>query len=194
MSKVLGVIAEYNPFHNGHIYHLNQSKKATGANYTIAVISGNFTQRGNTSIIDKWSKTKMALLGGIDLVIELPLLYSISSAENFADGAINILDSLDVVDYVSFGTEAPNVDVLNKFADVLYKEPREYKNILSHELSKGLSFPKARSNALMLYLNDVRRFAKILNSPNNILAIEYLKSLKKYHSTIKPVSIPRFQA
>lgn len=194
MSKVLGIIAEYNPFHNGHLYHLENSKKITNANYTVAVISGNFTQRGSTSLVDKWSKAEMAISNGVDLIIELPLLYSISSAENFADGAINILDSLDVVDYVSFGSEAPNVDILNKFADVLYKEPREFKNILAHELSKGLSFPKARSNALMLYLNDVRRFARILDSPNNILGIEYLKALKKYHSKIKPISIPRYES
>lgn len=94
MFKVLGTIAEYNPFHNGHLYHLENSKKLTGCNYTIAVLGGNFTQRGSTSIIDKWEKTKAALLNGIDLVIELPVLYSISSAENFADGAIKILNSL----------------------------------------------------------------------------------------------------
>lgn len=192
MSKVLGIIAEYNPFHNGHLYHLNKSKEITGSNYTIAVISGNFTQRGSTSLIDKWSKTEMAISNEIDLVIELPVLYSISSAENFAEGAIKILDSLKIVDYVSFGAEVQNVNILDKFADVLYKEPKEYKNILAHELSKGLSYPKARENALMLYLNDIRRFASVLSSPNNILGIEYLKALKKLNSPIEPISIQRF--
>lgn len=192
MSKVLGIIAEYNPFHNGHLYHLNKSKEITGSNYTIAVISGNFTQRGSTSLIDKWSKTEMAISNGIDLVIELPVLYSISSAENFAEGAIKILDSLKIVDYVSFGAEVQNVNILDKFADVLYKEPKEYKNILAHELSKGLSYPKARENALMLYLNDIRRFANVLSAPNNILGIEYLKALKKLNSSIEPISIQRF--
>ena len=96
MGKVLGIVAEYNPFHNGHLFHLEESKKITGATYTIAVMSGNFTQRGSTSLIDKWSKAKSAIENGIDLVIELPVLYSISSAENFAEGAIKILNSLGV--------------------------------------------------------------------------------------------------
>ena len=146
MSKVLGIVAEYNPFHNGHLYHLQKSKEETGSKYTIAVISGNFTQRGNTSIVDKWSKAKMALDAGIDLVIELPVLYSISSAENFAEGAVKILYSLGIVDYLSFGSENPNIDILDKFAEVLYKEPKEFKTLLSHELSKGISYPKAREN------------------------------------------------
>lgn len=192
MSKVLGIIAEYNPFHNGHLHHLVNSKQITGSNYTIAVISGNFTQRGSTSLIDKWSKAEMALYNGIDLVIELPVLYSISSAENFAEGSIKILDSLKIVDYISFGAEVQDIAILSKFADVLYNEPKEYKNILSHELNKGVSYPKARENALMLYLNDIRRFANVLSSPNNILGIEYLKALKKIKSSIKPISIQRF--
>ena len=191
MGKVLGIISEYNPFHNGHLYHLIKSKKITNAEYTIAVISGNFTQRGNCSLVDKWSKTEMALLNGIDLVIELPVLYSISSAENFAEGAIKILDSLKIVDEISFGTETSDINILNKFADILYNEPKEYKAILSHELSKGISYPKARENALMMYLNDIRRFAPVLSSPNNILGIEYLKALKKFNSNINPISIQR---
>ena len=194
MSKVLGIIAEYNPFHNGHLYHLEKAKNDTGSNYTIAIISGNFTQRGSTSLINKWEKTKMALLNGFDLVIELPVLYSISSAENFADGAIKILDSLKIVDYVSFGSEASDINILNKIANVLYNEPKEYKNILSHELNKGISFPKARENALMMYLNDIRKFANVLSSPNNILGIEYIKALKKYKSKIVPHSVQRFQS
>ena len=193
MSKVLGIVAEYNPFHNGHLYHLEESKKITGSKYTIAVISGNFTQRGSTSLIDKWSKAKAALQCGVDLVIELPVLYSVSSAENFADGAIKILDSLKIVDYVSFGAETDNIDLLNKFADVLYREPREYKTLLSHELKKGLSFPKARENALMMYLNDIRKYANVLSSSNNILGIEYLKALKKSKSNIQPVAIKRYE-
>lgn len=191
MSKVLGIIAEYNPFHNGHLYHLEQSKKETGATYTVAIMSGNFTQRGNTSIIDKWSKAESALHCGIDLVLELPVLYSISSAENFADGAIKILDSLKVVDYLSFGAETADVSTLNEIAKVLYTEPRKYKTFLSHELKKGLSFPKARENALMMYLNDIRRFTNVISSPNNILGIEYLKALLKYKSNIKPIAIHR---
>ena len=191
MSKVLGIIAEYNPFHNGHLYHLENSKKLTGCDYSIAIISGNFVQRGSTSIINKWEKTKMALSNGIDLVIELPVLYSISSSENFADGAIKILNSLGVVDYLSFGAETSNINVLKNIANVLYSEPNEYKNILSHELKKGLSFPKARENALLMYLNDIRKYSGVLSSPNNILGIEYLKALIKYNSNIKPICVER---
>ena len=102
MSKVLGIIAEYNPFHNGHLYHLNKSKKDTGCEYSVAIISGNFTQRGSSSIVNKWEKTKMALENGIDLVLELPTLYAISSSENFADGSVKILNSLGIIDYLSF--------------------------------------------------------------------------------------------
>lgn len=194
MSNVLGIIAEYNPFHNGHLYHLESSKKLTGCDFSIAVIGGNFTQRGSTSIINKWEKTKMALLSGIDLVIELPVIYSISSAENFADGAIKILNSLGIVDYISFGSETADVNILKNIANVLYFEPNEYKNILSHELKKGLSFPKARENSLLMYLNDIRKYSGILSSPNNILGIEYLKALKKYNSKINPICVKRFES
>ncbi len=193
MSKVLGIVAEYNPFHNGHLYHLEKSKKDTGCSYTVAIISGNFTQRGSTSLIDKWSKAQSAIDCGVDLVIELPVFYAISSAENFAEGAIKILDSLKVVDHLSFGAETSNIEILDKCADVLYNEPREYKSLLSHELKKGLSFPKAREKALMLYLNDIRKFANVLSSPNNILGIEYLKALKKFKSNIQPITIPRYE-
>lgn len=194
MSKVLGIIAEYNPFHNGHLYHLENSKKITNCNYSIAIMSGNFTQRGSTSIINKWEKTKIALLNGIDLVIELPVLYSISSAENFADGSIKILNSLGIVDYISFGSENGNIDILEKIANILYYEPKEFKDYLSYELSKGLSFPKARENALLIYLNQDKTYSNILSSPNNILGIEYLKALQKYKSNIKPICISRFKS
>ncbi len=193
MSKVLGIVAEYNPFHNGHLYHLEKSKKDTGCSYTVAIMSGNFTQRGSTSLMDKWSKAQSAIECGVDLVIELPVFYAISSAENFAEGAIKILDSLKVVDHLSFGAETANIEILDKCADVLYNEPREYKSLLSHELKKGLSFPKAREKALMLYLNDIRKFANVLSSPNNILGIEYLKALKKFKSNIQPITIPRYE-
>ena len=194
MSKVLGIIAEYNPFHNGHLYHLQKSLQETGSSYSIAMISGNFTQRGSTSLIDKWSKAEIALKNGIDLVLELPVLYAISSAENFAEGAIKILNSLKVVDYISFGSETGNISTLDVIADVLFKEPKGYKNILSHELHKGISFPKARENALLMYLNDIRRFSNVLSSPNNILGIEYLKALKKLKSPIIPVTMERYSA
>lgn len=191
MKKVLGIVAEYNPFHNGHLYHINESKKAVGADYTVAIVSGNFVQRGDTSLIDKWSKAEMAIKNGVDLVIELPVVFSVSSAENFAEGSIKILDSLNIVDYISFGSELCDVNTLNEFAEVLYHEPKEFVSVLNHELSKGFSYPKARENALLMYLNDIRKYANLLSSPNNILAIEYLKALKKYKSSITPVSINR---
>lgn len=191
MSRVIGVVAEYNPFHNGHYYHLQATKEITGAEYCVAVISGNFTQRGDTSIVNKWAKAYMAICGGADLVIELPTVYSISSAENFASGAVKILDNLKVVDAISFGAEANDLATLNNIANVLYEEPKAYTNILSHELKKGISYPAARENALMMYLNDIKRYANTLSSPNNILAIEYLKALKIQKSKIEPIMIRR---
>ena len=191
MSRVLGIIAEYNPFHNGHLYHIAKSKQETGAQYVVAVISGNFVQRGNTSIVNKWTKARMALLNGADLVIELPTVYSISSAENFAEGAIKILNSLGIVDTLSFGMEAKDIATLNNIANVLYSEPKEYVTILSHELKKGNSFPKARENALMMYLNDIKRYANVMAGSNNILAIEYLKALKRTKSMINPIGVKR---
>ena len=188
--KVLGIIAEYNPFHNGHLFHLEESKKKCNADYTVAVMSGNFTQRGEPALIDKWTRAHQALSNGIDLVIELPTLYSISSAENFAEGAVKMLSSLGIVNYLSFGSETSNLDSLLKIADVLYNEPDAYKSLLHSELNKGISFPKARSNALVSYLSD-DSIADIINSPNNILGIEYLKSLHKLNSDIQPICIPR---
>ena len=191
MSRVIGVVAEYNPFHNGHYYHLQATKEITGAEYCVAVISGNFTQRGDTSIVNKWAKAYMAICGGADLVIELPTVYSISSAENFASGAVKILDNLKVVDAISFGAEANDLATLNNIANVLYEEPKAYTNILSHELKKGISYPASRENALMMYLNDIKRYANTLSSPNNILAIEYLKALKIQKSKLEPIMIKR---
>ena len=193
MSKVLGIVAEYNPFHNGHLLHLLKSKEETNADYTICVISGNFVQRGNTSIVNKWVKTEMALNEGVDLVIELPTVYAISSAENFAYGAMKILNSLKIVDTISFGSEFADIDSLNKIASVLYSEPKIYTDFLSAELKKGFSFPKARENALLLYLNNTN-YSSILGEPNNILGIEYLKALKKLKSHIKPIAIKREKA
>ena len=190
MSKVLGIIAEYNPFHNGHALHLAKSKEETGAEYVICIMSGNFVQRGNTSIVNKWLKTEMALKNGIDLVLELPTIYSVSSAENFAEGSIKLLNSLKIVDSISFGSENSDIDILNRLATIFYKEPRRYLELLSMELKKGLSFPKARENAISLYLNNPI-YSEILNKSNNILSIEYLKALKKYKSHIRPVAIKR---
>jgi len=191
MATVLGIIAEYNPFHNGHLYQIEEAKRQTGAEYVVAIITGNFAQRGNTALVNKWTKAQMALENGVDIVLELPTVYSISSAENFAEGAIKILDSLKIVDTLCFGTETADFAALNNIANILYNEPKEYVAILNHELGKGLSYPKARENALMMYLNDIKRYANIMSGSNNILAIEYLKALKRLKSDIKPFSIER---
>lgn len=193
MSKILGIVAEYNPFHNGHLYHINESKKITESTYTIAIMSGNFTQRGDTAFINKWSRAEIALKNGIDLIIELPVVYATSSAENFADGAIKILNSMNIIDYISFGAETASIPHLNKIADILYEEPKKYKNYLAEELQKGLSYPKAREQALLLYFNNNKEYYNIISSPNNILGIEYLKALKKYNSNIEPIAIPRIK-
>ena len=194
MRNVLGIVAEYNPFHNGHLYHLNESKKITNADYTVCVMSGNFMQRGDAAIMDKWSRTQMALKSGVDLVIELPLVYSISSAENFAYGSMNILDKLGIVNYVSFGSEVGDLEILNSIAEILCNEPKEYVSLLNHELAKGVSYPKAREKALLMYLNDIRKYANVLSNPNNILGIEYLKALKNLKSNLEPITVKRKNA
>ena len=190
MNNVLGIIAEYNPFHNGHLYHLNESKKICDAETTVCVMSGNFTQRGTPAIIDKWTRAQMALENGVDIVIELPTIYSISSAEHFAYGSIKILDILGA-NYISFGSECGKINILDDIANVLYAEPKKYKTLLKHELSKGLSFPKAREHALLIYLNDIIKYANVLSNPNNILGIEYLKAIKKQENYIVPITIQR---
>jgi len=191
VSEVLGIVAEYNPFHNGHLYHLQKAKEQTGAKFVVCVMSGNFVQRGNTSIVDKWTKTQMALAGGVDLVIELPTIYSVSSAESFAQGAVKILDNLGIIDTISFGTETDDFAALNNISKIIAEEPKEYVNMLKDELKQGLSFPKAREQALIKYLNDDIRYKNILNNPNNILGVEYLKALKQLKSKITPVAIKR---
>lgn len=192
-QNVLGIIAEYNPFHNGHLYHLKESKRKCNAKYVVAIISGNFTQRGDASIVNKFEKAKMAIENGIDMVIELPTLYSISSAENFADGAIKILNELNFITHISFGSESGNINQLNNIASILTDEPEEFSKLLKEELRKGSSFPVARQNAIEKFLNltNKNEFNKLLKSPNNILAIEYLKALKKTKSNITPITIER---
>ncbi len=191
MNGILGIVSEYNPFHNGHVLHLETSKKLTQTDFTVAVMSGNFVQRGDTSIVDKWTKAEMAIKSGIDLVIELPTLYAISSAENFADGAIKILNSLGVVDYVSFGSEIGDITALNDVANILYKEPKELSSMITTQLKSGLSYPKAREIALTQFFGTSKKYSDIISNPNNILGVEYLKSLRKHHSNIKPITIKR---
>ncbi len=194
MSKILAIVAEYNPFHNGHLYQLQKSKKIINPDYSVCIMSGNFVQRGDTSLMDKWSKAEAAIKCGIDLVVELPVVYSISSAENFAEGALKILNAFGDDVTLSFGSECGDLSTLNNIANVLYDEPKEFTTILTHELSKGISYPKARENAILLYLNDVRKYANVLSNPNNILGIEYLKAIKRLKSNITPLTIKRIDS
>lgn len=196
--KVLGLIAEYNPFHLGHKYHLEKSKQITNSNYSIVVMSGSFVQRGEPSFIDKWTKAKMAIDNGIDLVIELPFMFSVQSAELFALGSIKLLHSLNIVDYIAFGNELGSLDDLKKVARILIEEPPYFKQQLQEYLNKGHSFPMARSNALKDFSNQYKDRMKtskdiqnILKMSNNILAIEYLKALISLNSNIEPIAIKR---
>lgn len=191
MDGILGIVSEYNPFHNGHLRHLQQSKDLTNADFSVVVMSGNFVQRGDTSLVDKWAKTQMALDAGVDLVIELPTVYAISSAENFADGAVKILDSLGVVDYISFGSEIGEISPLEDVANILYKEPKEFSSLITTQLKSGLSYPKAREIALQQFFGNSKKYTEVLNNPNNILGVEYLKSLKRRKSHIVPITIKR---
>ncbi|MBR3613636.1 MAG: nucleotidyltransferase [Clostridia bacterium] len=191
MDGILGIVSEYNPFHNGHIHHLEVSKQLTKTDFTVAVMSGNFVQRGDTALVDKWTRTEMALKAGIDLVIELPTVYALSSAENFADGAVKILNSLGVVDFISFGSEIGEITPLLEVANVLYKEPKEFSSLITTQLRSGLSYPKAREIALSQFFGSSQKYSSIVSNPNNILAVEYLKSLKKHRSHIRPLTIKR---
>lgn len=191
MSGILGIVSEYNPFHNGHIRHLEISKQITKSDFTIAVMSGNFVQRGDTALVDKWTRAEMAIKAGIDLVIELPVVYALSSAENFADGAIKILNSLGIVDFLSFGSEIGEIQPLNDIANILYKEPKEFSNLINTQIKSGLSYPKARELAISQYFGTSKKFSSVLQSPNNILGIEYLKAMKRRRSHIRPLTIKR---
>jgi predicted nucleotidyltransferase len=191
MSGILGIVSEYNPFHNGHIMHLKKSQEITKADFTIAIMSGNFVQRGDTSLIDKWSKTEMALRQGIDLVIELPTVYATSSAENFAEGAVKILNNLGIIDYLSFGSEIGQIKPLDDVASILAKEPKDFSEIIKRELKSGLSYPKARELAIQRYFGNSPLYLNALQNPNNILGVEYLKALKRTKSTITPITIKR---
>lgn len=190
MGKSIGIIAEYNPFHNGHLYQIQKAKELTGADTVIAVMSGNFTQRGDTSLINKFEKAKIALQNEVDMVIELPTIYSISSAENFALGGIKILNEIGNIDYLVFGIEEDNLQELKAIADVLVNENDEFKRTIKEELDKGNSYPKAREIALKKVLSS-ENVENIMKKPNNILAIEYLKALKTTNSKIKPIAIKR---
>ena len=182
--KTVGIIAEFNPFHNGHKYLIDTVRNLTSADYVVIIMSGAFTQRGTPAWMHKYDRTRIALNCGADCIIELPTSYSTATAETFAYGAVTLLDSLKCIDYLAFGSECGDIDVLSRVADELLNPTDEYKNRLALELSKGLSFPLARANAMKSYKD-------ILNQPNNILGIEYIKALKTIQSSITPITISR---
>ena len=189
--KTAGIIAEYNPFHTGHEYQIQYVREKFGADYVIVAMSGDFVQRGTPALFSKYTRAKMALLGGADLVLELPVSVSTASAELFARGGVQLLDGLGVVDILCFGSECGETPVLMELAQVLCEEPVAFKEALRFHLKEGHSFPKARSLALSSFLPDFTDIAGILDSPNNILGIEYCKSVIKEKSTITPVAIKR---
>lgn len=208
--KSVGLITEYNPFHNGHLFHLNRAKEITQAECAIAVMSGDFVQRGEPAIIDKYSRTKAAVDAGVNLVIELPVVSALSSAEGFASGAIQQLNTLGV-DSIVFGSECGDIQKLAAIADILIDETPEYKSILMKAIAAGNSFPAAReiavrkilesnsnspslinsANTSNAFKEEKVQLTDILSSPNNILGIEYIKAIKKMNASITPITIQR---
>ncbi|WP_408070899.1 nucleotidyltransferase [Butyrivibrio sp. JL13D10] len=192
--KTVGIIAEFNPFHKGHEYLIRTLKKETGSDYAVIVMSGDYTQRGAPAILDKYTRTKMALMCGADLVLELPIYYSTSSAEFFAQGAISILNGLNCIDFLGFGSESGSTDYMKKVAGILVNEPKEFSVLIKKNIKKGMNYPAARSAALSDHLGKESDTFSLLTNPNDILGIEYIKALILQHSTIEPYTIKRVGA
>ena len=204
--KTVGIIAEFNPFHKGHEYLIRTLKKETGSDYAVIVMSGDYTQRGAPAILDKYTRTKMALLCGADLVLELPIYYSTSSAEFFAGGAVSILNNIGVVDYLGFGSESGDISSIEKVAKVLYDEPTRFSELIKDNLKSGMNYAAARANALSAFLCEgtssddscisaspeaTDNITSLISNPNDILAIEYVKALQIQRSDIVPYAIKR---
>ncbi len=191
---IAAIIAEYNPFHNGHEYMIKKIKEETGADYVIAVMSGAFTQRGIPGIADKFTRAKMAAACGVDAVFELPVRYAASNAEVFATGAVSFFQALSCVDYLAFGSECGTLSDFTNAAEFLMKEPEEFQNAIRQYLKQGHSYPKAFSMAVKASAagqTTVPVSSEFLEQPNNVLGLEYVKALKKLSSTIRPHTIPR---
>lgn len=196
--KTTGIIAEYNPFHNGHYYQFEQIRSQSGSDYIIVIMSGDFVQRGEPAIYDKYTRTQAALTAGADLVIELPAAFATASAEDFAAGAIALLDQLNIADEVCFGSECGDTGTLSLLAGILIEEPADYQHTLRQGLKSGSTYPQARNLALLSWLEkhpvcdlSPETAGQVLTAPNNILGIEYIKALKHRHSRIHPVTITR---
>ncbi len=181
-----GVITEYNPFHNGHKYQLDKIKEEFHAKNIVVIMSGDFVQRGDTALTDKFTRAKMALQNGADIVLEIPQIFATASAMYFSKASVNILNRLNFIDCLCFGSENTDVNTLNKISNILLNEPKEFSDKLKENLKQGFSYPKSRSNALSDF-----GFSEVISTPNNILGIEYIKALNELNSNIKPVTINR---
>ncbi len=190
--NICGIVAEYNPFHNGHLYQLQRAKELSNADYTIIIMGGNFMQRGTPAIMDKYTRAKVALSCGADLVIELPSYYSTGSAEYFALGAVSLMDKLGAVSHICFGSECGDIQLLQKIANILLEESPEFQNCLQSHLRSGESYPSARTAALIKIAPELSAHISVLNTPNNILGIEYIKNLLKLNSSIVPLTTKRY--
>lgn len=189
-KQVLGIIAEYNPFHNGHLYHIQEAKRLSGCDYLIVVMSGDYVQRGTPALLDKYARTRFALEAGADAVLELPVALACGSAEFFAKGAVGLLHRLGIVDTLCFGCEDADLSSLQQIAELFAKEePPAYKETLARLLRMGKGYPAARYEAL-LGLVPVKT-ADLLAKPNNLLAIEYLRALSFFSSSIQPLPLKR---
>lgn len=182
--KSVGIIAEYNPFHNGHLYHMKKSKEVLDADVTIVAMSGNFVQRGQVAIADKWSRAAVAVKSGADLVVEIPVIFACNSAPYFAKAGVKILESLGA-DYISFGSETGNIEKIMGISEEIKQYHWEIETYITSSVRKGLTYPRAREEAIRRILGD--EVAELLNSPNNILALEYLKNMRK----AEPIAIKR---
>lgn len=203
--KVVGIIAEYNPFHNGHAYHIKRTRELTGADYIIAVMSGDYVQRGMPALLDKYLRCNMALLEGADLILELPVAYATASAESFAMGAVSLLDKLGIVEFLCFGSECGDLNKLTYLSGHLKEETPAFREAIQRELKSGQPYPAARQRAIeacrqipgaLSSLDEMtcEEIQSLLSEPNNILALEYLKSLKRRNSSIIPITIERESA
>ncbi|MBO4368470.1 MAG: nucleotidyltransferase family protein [Clostridia bacterium] len=183
-----GIIAEYDPFHNGHAYHIEETKRRTGCDCIIAVMNGSFSQRGEPMLLDKFTRAHMAVAGGCDIVVELPACFGPRPAEIFASGGVKLLDAMNCVEYISFGCETEDVRLLDQAVDLLTEEPADFRQIMSEGLGRGESFARARGNALIACLGAD---GKKLLEPNASLAIEYMRALRCIRSPIKSIVIGR---
>lgn len=191
--KTVGIVAEYNPFHNGHKYQIEQIRKQTGADNIVIVMSGSFVQRGGMAWTDKYLRTQMAIKCGADFVFEIPSVFACASAPNFALGSVALLDSLGFVDEICFGSEEGSLELINKIALILNDE--NYFDVIDKYLKSGLSFPAAREKFITAMFPDEKdTISKLLKQPNNVLAIEYVKALDSLKSRIKPITIKRIDA